>query len=113
MVEQGKTILDGFCQHLDPIQETLGSIYNTANTVLAHVQGGTTLEYQFTQIVTILTHTLNEMKELRDRIESLEQRGDVVPSGKEKDVVRTMSSISPGGAAASSRGIDSRTPPKP
>lgn len=92
MVEQSKTILDGFCQHLDPIQQTLGSIYETANTVLAHVQGGTTLEYQFTQIVTLLTHTLNEMKDLRARIADLEeqQAHNKVPRGK-KNVARTMS----------------------
>lgn len=91
MVEQSKTILDGFCQQLDPIQQTLGSIYETANTVLAHVQGGTTLEYQFTQIVTLLTHTLNEIKDLRGRVADLEeqQTRKNVPKGK-KNVARTM-----------------------
>ncbi len=107
MVEQSKTILDGFCQHLDPIQQTLGSIYETANTVLAHVQGGTTLEYQFTQIVTLLTHTLNEIKDLRGRVADLEeqQTRKNVPRGK-KNVARTMSHEDRDAGGAPARGPD-------
>jgi len=111
MVEQSKTILDGFCQQLDPIQQTLGSIYETANTVLAHVQGGTTLEYQFTQIVTLLTHTLNEMKELRARVADLEEghQSAQTPRGK-KNVARTMQSPDPGAVIPPSGRADHRTP---
>ena len=107
MVEQSKAILDGFCQQLDPIQQTLGSIYETANTVLAHVQGGTTLEYQFTQIVTLLTHTLNEMKELRARVADLEeqQTRKNVPKGK-KNVARTMPHEGRDAGGAPARGPD-------
>jgi hypothetical protein len=89
MVEQSKTILDGFCEQLDPIRQMTSSIYETANTVLAHVQGGTTLEYQFTQIVTLLSHTLNELKTLQARVADLE---DKQPRRKQKNVARTMSS---------------------
>jgi len=111
MVEQSKTILDGFCQQLDPIQQTLGSIYETANTVLAHVQGGTTLEYQFTQIVTLLTHTLNEMKDLRARVADLEEghQSTKPPRGK-KNVARTMQSPDPGAVIPPSGRADHRTP---
>ena len=107
MVEQSKTILDGFCQQLDPIQQTLGSIYETANTVLAHVQGGTTLEYQFTQIVTLLTHTLNEIKDLRGRVADLEeqQTRKNVPKGK-KNVARTMPHEGRDAGGAPARGPD-------
>lgn len=107
MVEQSKTILDGFCQHLDPIQQALGSLSATANTVLAHVQGGTTLEYQFTQIVTLLTHTLNEMKDLRVRVADLEeqQAHNKVPRGK-KNVARTMSHEGRDAGGAPARGPD-------
>lgn len=107
MVEQSKTILDGFCQQLDPIQQTLGSIYETANTVLAHVQGGTTLEYQFTQIVTLLTHTLNEIKDLRGRVADLEeqQTRKNVPKGK-KNVARTMPQEGRDAGGAPARGPD-------
>ena len=107
MVEQSKAILDGFCQQLDPIQQTLGSIYETANTVLAHVQGGTTLEYQFTQIVTLLTHTLNEIKDLRGRVADLEeqQTRKNVPKGK-KNVARTMPHEDRDAGGAPARGPD-------
>ena len=107
MVEQSKAILDGFCQQLDPIQQTLGSIYETANTVLAHVQGGTTLEYQFTQIVTLLTHTLNEIKDLRGRVADLEeqQTRKNVPKGK-KNVARTMPHEGRDAGGAPARGPD-------
>lgn len=107
MVEQSKTILDGFCQHLDPIQQALGSLSATANTVLAHVQGGTTLEYQFTQIVTLLTHTLNEIKDLRGRVADLEeqQTRKNVPKGK-KNVARTMSHEGRDAGGAPARGPD-------
>ncbi len=107
MVEQSKTILDGFCQHLDPIQQALGSLSATANTVLAHVQGGTTLEYQFTQIVTLLTHTLNEIKDLRGRVADLEeqQTRKNVPKGK-KNVARTMPHEGRDAGGAPARGPD-------
>lgn len=112
MVEQSKTILDGFCEQLDPIRQMTSSIYETANTVLAHVQGGTTLEYQFTQIVTLLTHTLNEMKDLRARIADLEeqQTSKNVPKGK-KNVATTLSSTpeTPGEDGPSFRRIDHGT----
>ena len=105
MVEQSKTILDGFCEQLDPIRQMTTSIYETANTVLAHVQGGTTLEYQFTQIVTLLSHTLNEIKTLQARVADLE---DKQPRRKQKNVATPMSSTPPvrGEDGPSSRGTD-------
>lgn len=107
MVESSKTLLDGFCQHLAPIQSTLGSIYETANTVLAHVQGGTTLEYQFTQIVTLLSHTLNTMQDLQARIEDLERRTPSQKSrGKKKNDTKPTPPKPPASVRPATRGAD-------
>lgn len=95
MTEQNKAILSGFCQNLEPIQKTLGSIYTTTNTVLAHVMGGTTLEHQFSQIVTLLTHTLNEMQGLKNRIEELEQDSNRTVQHESTNGRSTLTQASP------------------
>jgi hypothetical protein len=81
-VEQSKTLLDQICQQLDPIARLTGSISQTVNTVLAHVQGGTTLEYQFTQVVAALAKTIEEIRAVRNDVQDLKVRIERVEQGK-------------------------------
>ncbi len=68
---QNQTLLDEMAARLDPITQTLGSVAASVSTVWAHVQGGTTLQYQFNQLVGLLNNTLIEMQAIRAENQAL------------------------------------------